>query len=147
MDQVIGPFPALLTEYWPTVVNAMVQTSPQLLSALEVTVILEREKKKNTPFPWLPPTKRLTWSHQPVQPLHGGRGHPGPGAARQRALGARIKGVLVVQHEQLAHALVADAVLTWQDERVGEELLADGADQLPLDVLDRHLSTGGRINK
>lgn len=54
----------------------------------------------------------------------------------------------MVQHEQLAHALVAHAVLTWQDERVGEELLADGADQLPLDVLDRHLSTGRRgINK
>lgn len=50
----------------------------------------------------------------------------------------------MVQHEQLAHALVADAVLTWQDERVGEELFADGADQLPLNVLDRHLSTGGR---
>lgn len=54
----------------------------------------------------------------------------------------------MVQHEQLAHTLVADAVLTWQDERVGEELLADGADQLPLDVLDRHLSTDRRrINK
>lgn len=50
----------------------------------------------------------------------------------------------MVQHEQLTHALVADAVLTWQNERVGEELLADGADQLPLNVLDRHLSTGGR---
>lgn len=50
----------------------------------------------------------------------------------------------MVQHEQLAHTLVADAVLTWQDERVGEELLADGADQLPLNVLDGHLSTGGR---
>lgn len=45
----------------------------------------------------------------------------------------------MVEHEQLAHALVADAVLAWQDERVGEELLADGADQLPLDVLDGHL--------
>lgn len=45
----------------------------------------------------------------------------------------------MVQHEQLPHTLVADAVLAWQDERVGEELLADGADQLPLDVLDRHL--------
>lgn len=45
----------------------------------------------------------------------------------------------MVQHEQLAHTLVADAVLAWQDERVGEELLADGADQLPLYVLDRHL--------
>lgn len=52
----------------------------------------------------------------------------------------------MVQHEQLPHTLVADAVLAWQDERVGEELLADGADQLPLDVLDRHLMMR-RINK
>lgn len=35
---------------------------------------------------------------------------------------------------------MADAVLAGQDERVGEELLADGADQLPLDVLDRDLA-------
>lgn len=47
----------------------------------------------------------------------------------------------MVHHQQLPHALVADAVLTWQDERVGEELLADGADQLPLDVLDGNLVT------
>lgn len=52
----------------------------------------------------------------------------------------------MVQHEQLAHTLVADTVLTWQDERVGEELLADGADQLPLNILDRHL-IGRKINK
>lgn len=42
----------------------------------------------------------------------------------------------MVQHQQLSHALVADAVLAWQDERVGEELLADRADELPLDVFD-----------
>lgn len=45
----------------------------------------------------------------------------------------------MVQHQQLSDALVADAVLAGQDERVGEELLADGADQLPLDVFDRNL--------
>lgn len=28
MDQVVSPFPTLLTEYWPTVINAIVQTSP-----------------------------------------------------------------------------------------------------------------------
>lgn len=47
----------------------------------------------------------------------------------------------MVDQQQLAHALVADAVLAGQDERVGEQLLAAGADQLPLDVLDGHLET------
>lgn len=41
----------------------------------------------------------------------------------------------MVEHEQLADAFVADAVLAGQDERVGEELLTDGANQLPLYVL------------
>ena len=45
----------------------------------------------------------------------------------------------MVQHEELPHALVADTVLTGQDERVREQLLAYGADELPLDVLDRNL--------
>lgn len=45
----------------------------------------------------------------------------------------------MVQHQQLSDTLVADAVLAGQDERVGEELLTDRADQLPLDVLDRNL--------
>lgn len=45
----------------------------------------------------------------------------------------------MVEHEQLSHTLVADAVLAGQDQRVGEELLADGADQLPLYILDRDL--------
>lgn len=53
----------------------------------------------------------------------------------------------MVQHQQLADTLVADAVLAWQDERVGEELLADGADQLPLDVLDGDLETGDKITE
>lgn len=47
----------------------------------------------------------------------------------------------MVEHEQLPHAFVADAVLAGQDQRVGEQLLAYGADQLPLNVLDRDLST------
>lgn len=42
----------------------------------------------------------------------------------------------MVEHQQLFDTLVADAVLTGQDQRVGEELLTDRADQLPLDVLD-----------
>lgn len=45
----------------------------------------------------------------------------------------------MVQHEQLPHTFVADAVLAGQDQRVGEELLTDGADQLPLNVLDGNL--------
>lgn len=45
----------------------------------------------------------------------------------------------MVQHQQLPHTFVADAVLAGQDQRVGEELLTDGADQLPLDVLDGDL--------
>ncbi len=45
----------------------------------------------------------------------------------------------MVQHQQLSDTLVTDAVLAGQDQRVGEELLADGADQLPLDVLDGNL--------
>lgn len=46
----------------------------------------------------------------------------------------------MVRHEQISDTFVADAVLTGQDERVSEELLTDGTDQLPLDVLHRHLS-------
>lgn len=46
----------------------------------------------------------------------------------------------MVHHQQLADALMADAVLARQNERVSEELLADGAYQLPLDVLDGHLA-------
>lgn len=38
---------------------------------------------------------------------------------------------------------MADAVLAGQDEGVGEELLAAGADQLPLDVLDGNLGGDG----
>lgn len=45
----------------------------------------------------------------------------------------------MVDQQQLADTLVADAVLAGQDEGVGEELLAAGADQLPLDVLDGNL--------
>lgn len=45
----------------------------------------------------------------------------------------------MVLHQQLPDTLVADAVLAGQDQWVGEELLADGAYQLPLDVLDRDL--------
>lgn len=84
-------------------------------------------------------TPRPTWSHKPVEPLHGGGRHPGPGTARQGALGAGIKRVLMVHQQQLSDTLVADAVLAGQDQRVGEELLTDGADQLPLNVLDRNL--------
>lgn len=45
----------------------------------------------------------------------------------------------MVQHQQLSDTLVADAVLARQDQRMGEELLTDRADQLPLDVLNRDL--------
>lgn len=45
----------------------------------------------------------------------------------------------MVQHQQLSDTLMADAVLAGQDERVGEELLTDRADELPLDVFDRDL--------
>lgn len=41
--------------------------------------------------------------------------------------------------EQLSDALVAHTVLAGQDERVCEQLLTDGADQLPLDALHRNL--------
>lgn len=47
----------------------------------------------------------------------------------------------MVRHEQISDTFVADAVLTGQDERVCEELLTHGTDQLPLDVLHRHLSS------
>lgn len=53
----------------------------------------------------------------------------------------------MVEHQQLSDALVADAVLAGQDQRMGEELLTDGADQLPLDVLDRDLVTEARLMK
>ncbi len=53
----------------------------------------------------------------------------------------------MVQHQQLSDALVADAVLAGQDQRVREELLADRADQLPLDVLDRDLVMEARLLK
>lgn len=54
----------------------------------------------------------------------------------------------MVQHEQLFHTFVADAVLAGQDQRMGEELLADWADQLPLYVLDRDLMMEkGYLNK
>lgn len=53
----------------------------------------------------------------------------------------------MVQHQQLSDTLVADAVLAGQDQRVGEELLADRADQLPLDVLDRDLVMEARLLK
>lgn len=49
----------------------------------------------------------------------------------------------MVYHQQLPDALVADAVLAGQDQGVGEELLAAGANQLPLNVLDGNLETGG----
>lgn len=45
----------------------------------------------------------------------------------------------MVQHQQLSDTLVADAVLAWQDQRMGEQLLADRTDQLPLNVFDRDL--------
>lgn len=47
----------------------------------------------------------------------------------------------MVEHQQLPDTLMADAVLAGQDQRVGEELLADGADQLPLYVFDGDLRT------
>lgn len=49
----------------------------------------------------------------------------------------------MVYHQQLPDTFVADAVLAGQDQGVGEELLAAGADQLPLDVLDGNLETEG----
>lgn len=49
----------------------------------------------------------------------------------------------MVDGQQIADALVADAVLAGQDEGVGEELLAAGADELPLDVLDGNLDGDG----
>lgn len=45
----------------------------------------------------------------------------------------------MIEHQQLSDTLVADTVLAGQDQRVGEELLADGTDQLPLYILDRDL--------
>lgn len=50
----------------------------------------------------------------------------------------------MVDEQQVADALVADAVLAGQDEGVGEQLLAAGADELPLDVLDGNLDGGRR---
>lgn len=47
----------------------------------------------------------------------------------------------MVDEQQLADTLVADAVLAGQDEGVGEQLLAAGADQLALDVPDGNLRT------
>lgn len=49
----------------------------------------------------------------------------------------------MVEEQQVADTLVADAVLAGQDEGVGEELLAAGADELPLDVLDGNLHGDG----
>lgn len=49
----------------------------------------------------------------------------------------------MVYHQQLPDTFVADAVLAGQDQGVGEELLAAGADQLPLYVLDGNLETEG----
>lgn len=40
---------------------------------------------------------------------------------------------------------MADAVLAGQDQGVGEELLAAGANQLPLNVLDGNLETEGQV--
>lgn len=51
----------------------------------------------------------------------------------------------MVDEQQLPHTLVADAVLAGQDEGVREELLAAGADQLPLDVLDGNLETEAHV--
>lgn len=51
----------------------------------------------------------------------------------------------MVDEQQLPDTLVADAVLAGQDEGVGEELLAAGADQLPLDVLDGNLETEAHV--
>lgn len=51
----------------------------------------------------------------------------------------------MVYHQQLPDALVADAVLAGQDQGVGEELLAAGANQLPLNVLDGNLQTEGQV--
>lgn len=45
----------------------------------------------------------------------------------------------MVYHQQLTDTLVTDAVLTGQNQRMGEELLTARADQLPLDVLDWNL--------
>lgn len=45
----------------------------------------------------------------------------------------------MAEHQQLPDTFVADAVLAGQDQGVSEELLTDGADQLPLYVLDRDL--------
>lgn len=42
----------------------------------------------------------------------------------------------MIQHQQLSHTFVADAVLAGQDQRVREQLLTDRADQLPLYVFD-----------
>ena len=45
----------------------------------------------------------------------------------------------MAEHQQLADAFMTDAVLAGQDQGVGEELLADGTDELPLNVLDGDL--------
>lgn len=51
----------------------------------------------------------------------------------------------MVQHQQLFDTFVTDAVLAGQDQRVGEELLTDRADQFPLDVLDGDLNVTRRV--
>lgn len=53
----------------------------------------------------------------------------------------------MVHHQQFPHTLVADTVLAGQDQRVGEELLTDGADQLPLNVLDGNLVKEAQLLK
>lgn len=53
----------------------------------------------------------------------------------------------MVHHQQLPDTFVTDAVLAGQDQRVGEELLTDGADQLPLNVLDGNLVKGAQLVK
>lgn len=45
----------------------------------------------------------------------------------------------MVDEQQLLNALVTNAMLAGQDQRVGEQLLTYGADELPLNVPDRNL--------
>lgn len=83
-----------------------------------------------------------TWPADSVNLVHAGGGEPEAGAALVGGVGRHIVEPVVQRQEELLHALVTDAVLARQDQRVREQLLARRANELPFDIPNGDLESG-----
>lgn len=100
-----------------------------------------RQTQRKLPAPKLLPR---TWSTNSVNFVHARRGEPESRTALIRVVRSHIIEGIIERQQELFHTLMTDTVLARENQRVGKQLLACGANELSFDILNGNLELGKR---